>query len=65
MIYKNYKLILFFIVTGIFLYFSAGKYEKFSMQKSISACAIAATKLNKDITPKEAREICEKEVKNK
>tara|TARA_Y100001970_G_scaffold204385_1_gene248841 strand:+ start:1304 stop:1498 length:195 start_codon:yes stop_codon:yes gene_type:complete len=62
MIYKNYKLILFFLITGIFLYYSADKYEKFSIQKSISACAIAATKLNKDITPKQAREICEKEI---
>ena len=61
--YKNYKLFLFLGAAAIFLYLSVGKYEKFSMQKSISACVIAKSKFMKKIEPEEARKICEKEIK--
>ena len=61
--YKNYKLFLFLGAAIIFLYFSVGKYEEFSLQKSISACAIAKSKLMKKTEPEEARKICEKEIR--
>ena len=61
--YKNYKLLLFLGAAIIFLYFSVEKYEEFSLQKSISACVIAKGKILKEITPKEARVICEKEIR--
>ncbi len=60
--YKNYKLLLFLSVAVIFLYFSADRYEEFSLKKSISACAIAKSKIKKDISPQEARTICEKKI---
>ena len=62
--YKNYKLILFLGAALIFLYISVGKYQEFSLKKSISACVIAKSKLKKEIKPEEARIICEKEIKN-
>ena len=61
--YKNYKLFLFLGAAAIFLYFSVEKYEEFSVQKSISACVIAKSKLMKKSEPEEARKICEKEIK--
>ena len=61
--YKNYKLLLFLVIASIFLYYSVGKYEEFSMQKSISACVIAKSKLMKKKEPEEARKICEKEIR--
>mgnify|MGYP001253603364 FL=1 len=61
--YKNYKLFLFLGAAAIFLYLSVGKYEEFSLQKSISACVIAKSKLMKKTEPKEARKICEKEIR--
>ena len=61
--YKNYKLLLFLGVAIIFLYLSVGKYEEFSLQKSISACTIAMSKLQKELKPEEARLICEKEIR--
>ncbi len=61
--YKNYKLILFLGAAIIFLYMSVGKYEEFSIKKSISACVIAKSKLKKELKPEEARIICEKEIK--
>ena len=42
---------------------SVGKYEEFSIKKSISACVIAKSKLKKELQPEEARIICEKEIK--
>ena len=62
--YKNYKLLLFLGAAIIFLYMSVGKYEEFSLKKSISACVIAKSKLKKEVKPEEARVICEKEIKN-
>ena len=62
--YKNYKLLLFLGAAIIFLYMSVDKYEEFSLKKSISACVIAKSKLKKELKPKEARIICEKEIKN-
>ena len=61
--YKNYKLILFLGAAIIFLYMSVGKYEEFSIKKSISACVIAKSKLKKDMSPQEARKVCEIEIK--
>ena len=61
---KNYKLLLFLGAAIIFLYMSVGKYEEFSLKKSISACVIAKSKLKKEVKPEEARIICEKEIKN-
>ena len=61
--YKNYKLILFLGVALIFLYMSVGKYEEFSLKKSISSCTIAKTKLKKEMSPQEARKVCEVEIK--
>ena len=61
--YKNYKLILFLGAAIIFLYMSVGKYEEFSLKKSISACVLAKSKLKKDMSPQEARKVCEEEIK--
>ena len=61
--YKNYKLLLFLGAAIIFLYFSVGKYEEFSLQKSVSACVLAKSKLKKDMSPQKARKICEVEIK--
>ena len=61
--YKNYKLFLFLGAAAIFLYYSVEKYEEFSMQKSISACVIAKSKLMKETEPEKARKICEKEIR--
>ena len=61
--YKNYKLLLFLGAAIIFLYLSLGKYEEFSLQKSISACVLAKSKMKKDMSPQEARKICEVEIK--
>ena len=60
--YKKYKLFLFLGIALIFLYYSVGRYEDFSLQKSISSCTIAKSKLKK-ISPQEARKICEVEIK--
>ena len=60
---KNYKLFLFLGAAIIFLYLSVGKYEEFSLQKSISACVIAKSKLMKETEPEQARKICEKEIR--
>ena len=61
--YKNYKLLLFLGAAIIFLYFSVGKYEEFSLQKSVSACVLAKSKIKKDMSPQEARKLCEVEIK--
>ena len=61
--YKNFKIWLFFGAAAIFLYLSVGKYEEFSIKKSISACALAKSKLKKDMSPQEARKVCEEEIK--
>ena len=61
--YKNYKLLLFLGAAIIFLYFSVGKYEEFSLQKSVSACVLAKSKIKKDMSPQEARKVCEVEIK--
>ena len=61
--YKNYKIWLFFGAAVIFLYLSVGKYEEFSIKKSISACVLAKSKLKKDMSPQEARKVCEAEIK--
>ena len=61
--YKNYKFLLFLGAAIIFLYMSVGKYEEFSLKKSISACIIAKSKLKKELQPQEAKKICEVEIK--
>ncbi len=61
--YKNYKLWIFLGAAVIFLYLSVGKYEEFSVQKSISACVLAKSKIKKDMSPQEARKVCEVEIK--
>ena len=61
--YKNFKIWLFFGAAVIFLYLSVGKYEEFSIKKSISACALAKSKIKKDMSPQEARKTCEVEIK--
>ena len=63
--YKNYKLLLFLGAATIFLYLRVGKYEEFSLQKSISACVIAKGKILKETTPTEARKVCEIEIKQR
>ena len=63
--YKNYKLLLFLGAAIIFLYLSVGKYEEFSLQKSVSACVLAKSKIKKDMSPQEARKLCEIEIKQK
>ena len=63
--YKNYKLLLFLGAAIIFLYLSVGKYEEFSLKKSVSACVLAKSKMKKDMSPQEARKLCEVEIKQK
>ena len=63
---KNYKFIIFIIIAIIALYFTRINYGEFGLQKTISACMIVQKQMSKDISEKEAREICEKEInKNK
>ena len=61
--YKNFKIWLFFGAALIFLYLSVGKYEEFSIKKSISACVLAKSKIKKDLSPQEARKVCELKIK--
>ena len=61
--YKNYKILLFCGAAVIFLYLSVGKYEEYSIKKSISACVLAKSKIKKDLSPQEARKVCEIEIK--
>ena len=61
--YKNYKLLLFLGAAIIFLYMSVDKYEEFSLKKSISACVITKSKIKKNMSPQEARKVCEDEIK--
>ncbi len=61
--YKNYKLFLISGAAIIFFYFSVGKFEEFNLQKSISACVIAKSKLIKETETEQARKICEKEIR--
>ena len=61
--YKNYKFFLFLGAAIIFLYLSVGKYEEFSLKKSVSACVIAKSKIKEDMSPSEARKLCEVEIK--
>ena len=61
--YKNYKLLLFLGAAIIFLYLSVGKYEEFSLKKSVSACVLAKSKMKKEMSPQEARKLCEVEIK--
>ena len=61
--YKHYTLFLYLGAAIIFLYFSVDKYEEFSLKKTISACTIAKSKMNKEISPQVARNICEDEIK--
>ena len=63
--YKNNKLLIFLVAAIIFLYLSVGKYEEFSLQKSVSDCVIAKSKIKKDMSPQEARKLCEVEIKQK
>ena len=60
---KNYKFIIFIIIAIIALYFTRINYGEFGLQKTISACMIVQKQMSKDISEKEAREICEKEIK--
>ena len=63
---KNIKFIIFILVAIIALYLTRLNYGDYSMKKSISACVIAQKKISQNISPKEARKICEKEImKNK
>ena len=63
---KNYKFIIFIIIAIVALYFTRINYGEFGLQKTISACMIVQKQMSKDISEKEAREICEKEInKNK
>ena len=60
---KNIKFIIFIIIAIIALYFTRVNYGDYSLKKTISACTIAQKQKTKEITNKEAREICEKEIK--
>tara|TARA_Y100000590_G_scaffold274793_1_gene308493 strand:- start:273 stop:470 length:198 start_codon:yes stop_codon:yes gene_type:complete len=63
---KNVKFIIFIIIAIIALYFTRINYGDYTLKKSISACIIAQKQKTKDITNKEAKEICEREInKNK
>ena len=61
--FKNYKLLLFLGSAIIFLYFSLGKYEEVSLKKSVEDCVPAKSKSKKDLSPQEARKLCEIEIK--
>ena len=56
-------LIIFIIIAIIALYFTRVNYGDYSLKKTISACTIAQKQKSKEITNKEAREICEKKIK--
>ena len=62
---KNYKFIIFIIIAIVALYFTRINYGEFGLKKSISACTIVKKQMSKEISDKEAKEICEREIKKK
>ena len=62
---KHYKSIIFILVAICLLYFARNQYSSFNLKKSVQACVIAQKKSNQDITPDEARKICEEHVAKK
>ena len=45
------------------MYLATAKYGDYGLHKSISACIIAQKKILPNMTPEEAKLICEKEIK--
>jgi len=63
---KNIKIIIFLIIAILALYFTKSNYSDYTLEKSISACVIAQKQKSKNMSAKEIKEFCEKEVnKNK
>lgn len=59
---KNYKFILFVIIAVFVLYLTKINYGDFSKEKSLKACIIAQMKKSSDLTSKDAKLFCEKEI---
>ena len=62
---KNYKFLIFIIIAIVALYFTRINYGEFGLNKSISACVIVKKQMSKDLSDKEAKETCEREIKKK
>ena len=63
---KNIKIIIFLIIAILALYFTKSNYSDYTLEKSISACVIAQKQKSKNMSAKEMKEFCEKEInKNK
>ena len=62
---NNIKFVIFIIIAIIALYLTRINYGDYGLKKSISACVIAQKKMSKNITAKEAKEICVREIKKK
>jgi len=61
---NNIKLIIFLIIAILALYLTKSNYGDYALKKSISACVIAQKQKSENMSPKEAKEFCEKEIKN-
>ena len=63
---KNFlNIIIFIIVSIILLYFARNHYKEFNINKSIQACLVGQTKKEDPLDIKEARKICEDNIKKK
>ena len=57
------KVFFFLVIASVILYFATAKYGDYGLNKSILACTIAQKKILPNMTPEEAKLICEKEIK--
>ena len=57
------KVFFFLVIASVILYLATTKYGDYGLHKSISACIIAQKKISPNMTPEEAKLICEKEIK--
>ena len=62
---KNYKFILFIIISIFVLYLTKINYGDFSKEKSLKACIIGQMKKSSSLTSKDAKLFCEKEISKK
>ncbi len=62
---KNYKFILFIIISIFVLYLTKINYGDFSKEKSLKACIIGQMKKSSILTSEDARLFCEKEISKK
>jgi len=62
---KNIIFILFIVIASIALYIFSINYKEYSLNKSISACAIAQKKFNTNLKPNEIKKKCREAIVKK